>query len=358
MVDIANSFIKSNINTTLVYGRLVERNVKLSLEANRIKISKYKRNSTFSKLLSWVLASIQIFWLCFFRFRKHEIYFFSNPPTSVFISLFIKINYNIVIFDVYPDVLVQSKLLSQNSFLIKFWQKLNRKVFSNANRVITISNSMVDSLTKYIDRSKIEVIPIWGSNVQVNKIAFSENRFLTKYALSEKFIVLYAGNLGSTHDLMVIPKLAQLVDEEKVLFIIVGDGPQKEKLVKYHRDNSIENIFFLPYQTQEMLPHMFGAAEVAIIPFSTHLSSMSIPSKTFDYMSFGIPLLVIGDSDTELGKLVVNYKNGKVFSGQNLQVVANYITSLAANKLELNLQKENSYKAATYFSKELAYNYQ
>lgn len=357
MVDIANSFVKRNINTTLVYGRLIERNEKLSPVVKTVKILKYKRSSTVSKLFSWGIASLQIFWLCLFRYRSHEIYFYSNPPIASFITLFIKLKYNIVVFDVYPDVLVHSRIFSHKSFLVKFWQKINLKIYANANRVITISNTMADNLANYIKRVKIEVIPIWGGNAKINQSTNSKNLFLDKYSLSGKFIVMYAGNLGSTHDLLVIPKLTHLIDDKDIIFVIIGNGPQKERLIKYQIDNKIENILFFPYQPQEMLPHMFAAANMAIIPFSSSLSSMSIPSKTFDYLSYGLPLLVIGDENTEIGKLVEKYKNGRVFPDHSLQVAANYISSLTRDVLELNQQKENSYKASSDFSKELAFNY-
>jgi hypothetical protein len=86
------------------------------------------------------------------------------------------------------------------------------------------------------------------------------------------------------------------------------------------------------------------------VPFSSKLASLSIPSKTFDFLAAGLPLIIVGEGDTELAKLVKNFNNGKVFLPTQLFELSNYLTTLINNKEELELKSINSIKSSAFYS--------
>jgi hypothetical protein len=149
---------------------------------------------------------------------------------------------------------------------------------------------------------------------------------------------------------MVIPQLASIITDEKVFFLIVGNGPGKKELQDFAIKNNLKNIKFLERQPIENLEELFSAADVAIVPFSSKLAGLSIPSKTYDFLAAGLPLIIVGEGDTELAKLVNNFNNGKVFLPTQLFELSNYLTTLINNKEELELKSVNSMKSSSFYS--------
>jgi hypothetical protein len=358
IVDIANYFESNGYDVSIVCGKLIERKVKLSESIKLSRISYYNRASIFSKFISWIKASFQILLLCVFKYRKYEIFFFSNPPLSFFIPFLLPLKYNLVVFDLYPDVLVESGQLSRHSIIISIWFRINKSVYRNANRIITLSTSIKNRIQQYCTSKEIEVIPIWGS-LNHNEIKYNNqnNLYRIQLGLEDKFVVLYSGNLGNSHELMVIPQLASIITDKKVLFLIVGNGPGKKELLEFSTKNNLKNIMFLERQPVENLIELFSAANVAIVPFSSKIAGLSIPSKTFDFLAAGLPLIIIGEEDTELAKLVCEFDNGKVFQPSQLNELSNYLSSLSKSKGELDLKNANSIKASAFYSVNHVKNY-
>lgn len=351
VIDIANYFESSGFDVSVICGKLIERNVKLDEKITISRVSHYNRASLSSKFISWIKASIQIFFLCFFKYRKHEIFFFSNPPLSFFIPVLLPLNYNLVVFDLYPDVLFESGQISKKSFIVSIWMRINKYIYNKANRIITLSTSIKVRIQQYCPSKSIEVIPIWGSlNPSTNKKLNFYNQYRSQLGLEDKLVVLYSGNLGNSHELMVVPQLASIISDEKVFFLIVGNGPGKKELQDFTTKNNLKNIKFLERQPIENLEELFSAADVAIVPFSSKLASLSIPSKTFDFLAAGLPLIIVGEGDTELAKLVKNFNNGKVFLPTQLFELSNYLTTLINNKEELELKSINSIKSSAFYS--------
>ena len=351
IIDIANHFESNGYDVSIVCGKLIERKVKLSERIKLSRISYYNRASIFSKFISWLKASFQILLLCAFKYRNHEIFFFSNPPLSFFIPVLLPLKYNLVVFDLYPDVLFESGQLSRQSIIISIWSRINKSVYRNANRIITLSTSIENRIQQYCSDKVIEVIPIWGSlnSFDITKIKHN-NQYRTRLGLEDNYVVLYSGNLGNSHELMVIPQLASIIFDEKIFFLIVGNGPGKKDLLEFSTKNNLKNIKFLERQPVENLEELFSAADVAIVPFSSKIAGLSIPSKTFDFLAAGLPLIIIGEEDTELAKLVYEFDNGKVFHPTKLNELSNYLSSLYKNKGELDLKNTNSIKASAFYS--------
>lgn len=79
---------------------------------------------------------------------------------SYFPSLILKHQYSVIVYDVYPDALSNVGIY-QDSWIYKVWAKINRRIYSNADKIYTLSSGMAALLLKYCDKDKIVVIPNW-----------------------------------------------------------------------------------------------------------------------------------------------------------------------------------------------------
>ena len=109
------------------------------------------------------------------------------------------------------------------------------------------------------------------------------------------FLILYAGILGHAQGLEVILKASHLIKEknDKIMFILAGTGPERDKLMKMKEDMALVNVIFLDPMPRQELLHLISCIDVAIIPLRRiDLFKGAIPSKIFENLALKKPLLL------------------------------------------------------------------
>jgi glycosyltransferase involved in cell wall biosynthesis len=267
----------------------------------------------------------------------------TNPPLSIFIPLFTKKKFSLLIYDIYPDTLVSQQVFIKESLVVKWWKRINIKVFNRAEHIFTISEDMKTVVSKYVESNKIKVIYNWGHNEHMKPVSKTENDFLKRYNIQNKFVVLYSGNIGMTHDIDRLVDVADKLREDKnFLFILIGEGGKKEMIKRKISKLGLENCLFLPFQPLEVLPYSMGAADVCVVTTDRKQSVLSIPSKTYSFMSVGAAFLCITDKNSELGRLVTNEKIGKCFDADETVEMADYLLQLSNNPAYLDEYKNKA----------------
>lgn len=215
--------------------------------------------------------------------------------------------------DVWPDNAVQSHLISEGSFLYKYFEMWQKSVYKNADKLICISDDMKDFIvSKGVDADKIEVIYNWGYSDDVVDIPWEENEFVKKYNLSrDKFYAIYAGNIGKMQNVEIVVNAAkELQDREDIQFLIIGDGARREAIEEMAEGMS--NITMLPMQPIELATHIYSAAGVNIIPLVAGGTKTAMPSKTGVVLSCGQPVIFCFDASERFVNTVYECKAGMV----------------------------------------------
>lgn len=350
MVDIVNALADKYRDVVLICGSFEIGEIPLKPNIIRSKIVKYDKRNIFYRISTWLIGFIQIFWRLR-QFKDFEVLYVTNPPISYFASLFFRQSFSILVYDIYPDVLSNIGLTDRH-WLYKQWGKLNKYVFTKANLIFTISEGMKQTLTKYVIDSKIKVIPIWTHIERFGHIDKEKNLFLIEKNLQNKFLVLYSGNMGYTHDVDIMVDIAGLMTSYKdVLFIFIGDGLKKKILQEKVKRETLDNCLFFPWQPAEFIHYSLAAGDIGFVSLNEQTALASVPSKTFNLMASGVPILSISPKESELSYLLNKYSNGKNFERtDNLELIKEFILTLRNNP-ELYAQMSlNSKKGAEDFS--------
>ena len=317
------------------------------------KVIAYDKSSTLKRLWTWSVCTLQMGWKILFHHRGEEVLYVSNPPTSPLLPVLLRNKFSVLIWDIYPDVLVSQGVTNDFSFITKWWTKKNKIVYSKAQHVFTISEGMKKCLAKYVSAEKIKVVPLWP-NGQMHRVDESENKFIKEHKLEGKFVVMYSGNLGITHRMDVLLDVAQLVHDEDIVFLIIGEGGKKKMIEERIEKEKIKNVRLLPYQPIDMLPHSLSAADIAVVTLDTSSSQMSVPSKTFNLMAVGAPLMCIASPDSELGNLVRKFDVGVIYSPEEYVEMAKFVIHLNADRHAKDHYRSNAIAAAKKFTSENA----
>ncbi len=360
MVDIVNAYVQSGKydRVELFAGEINIRPSVPDSSVHVIKTVKYDKSSTLKRLLTWVGAFVHLLWVVWRRSKHCHLVLVSNPPLNVFVPLFTRKKFSFIVYDLYPDSLFSQGFVKRNSFLGRWWMTKNKQIFAKADCVFTLSEDMKKAVAQYVAEDKIKIVYNWAHNEHIRPIDKKENVFLTELKLQDKFIVLYSGNMGMTHDIDVLVDVAdRLKENEKIHFLFIGEGAKKavveEKVARY----GLKNCSVLPYQPLEVLPYSMGAADLAVVTTDAKQSGLSVPSKTYTYLATGAALLCLAEDNTELARLTRERRIGRCFVSQDLGGIAGYILQMVSDRRLLQEYKDNSRKTSLMYTPENAQQY-
>jgi hypothetical protein len=331
-IGFANAFAEKFDEVVLITGSIHTQGEELSSKVKTHYINKWYERPASKKFLSYIIAMVKMWWLLKTKYRKHEVFFVSVPPMGYLINLALPNKFSMVIWDVYPDAF---KILGvkESNFIYKTWAKLNVKSFKKAYKLFTISEKMADLLEIYVNKNKIIIQPIWSIFQENKKHSKENNPFIEKHNLKGKFIVQYSGNIGLSHNVEVMVDLAEMmVEETDIVFQIIGRGPRKPILEKLVQERNLLNCMFLPFQSDDMFPFSLSAADVGMVILDDITSKGSVPSKSYNLMSYGIPSLYIGSVDSQLKVYVDKYNHALLFEKHSLKEAASFLRKLRDDK--------------------------
>ena len=346
-IGLCNSFSKQIDDVALITGSIHEQGEKLVDTVNVKPIIKWEEKPAIKKFYSYLIGTFQIWWHLLVTFRNHEVLFVSIPPNAYLLSLFIRNRSSMLIWDVYPDVFKITGI-SEKHIFYRFWAYLNKRAFRKAYRLYTIGDKMSELLSQYVDTKKILITPIWSVFQENLKIEKERNPFVGQNDLSGKFVVQYSGNIGLTHRVEILIEIASKLEgiDEEIIFQIIGRGPRVEFLKNLVIQRGLKNCQFLPFQKDEMFPYSLSAADLGVVILDDLTSKGSVPSKTYNLMSFGIPILSIASADSELFSYCKKYNYGACISSQDLDECARFILNLKQDAFLQSLYSANSSTAA------------
>ena len=282
--------------------------------------------------------------------RKADLFITTNPPLGVFLPCVVRNHFTLLVYDIYPDVIVEYGILSKDSLIVKSWERINEKVFSRADRVITIGRGMQERLSRYISSDKIEVIPCWTHSDFLFPVAKADNAFIKEHHLEGKFLVIYSGNLGVTHDIEVMIELAQRTRRDNLHFMIIGEGEKRKSLIRQVEERNLRNVTILPWQDVAMLPYSLSAADLAVVTLGKGASLLSVPSKLYDVMAVGSPLLAIAENDSEMKAIIDSYSIGASFPSVGVEDMLSFIYKVMDDKQYHATLRSNSLQASRDFT--------
>ena len=350
MIDIANAFTDKGYSVTLITGRLVVRSNPLSEPIRLRKIIEYKRQTGLHKIFTWLTGFFQILLLIKFKHRSSSLLIVSNPPFAPLLPMFVMNKFSLLIFDIYPDSVSEVGIMKADSFLLNTWRKANKRVYSRAERIFTITEGLRNVLQKYTGDKSIEVIDLWSDNGFLKPVSPETNPFVIEHGLLGKFIVLYSGNIGSTQNIEALIEVARDLKRANIVFVIIGNGAHRDAIKKLINNYQLKNCLLLPWQEPEKIPFSFAAANLAVVSLGNLSASVAIPSKFYDFLSVGAPILGLAMPYLELGQMIDKYQVGRCFKPDDKDQIINYIYHLADNPEYILSIKRNALSASRHFT--------
>ncbi|MBF4695143.1 glycosyltransferase family 4 protein [Fusibacter ferrireducens] len=284
------------------------------------------------------------------KVKNVNVIFLQSCPTVVYQLMLLKvfskkpIIYNI--YDVFPghayDIgVMKSKVLYE---ILQLIQKISYKL----STVITVlSEDMKKKVgDQGVNLSKVRVIPAWYDDRAVKEINDDENRFIKKYKIStDKFVVQFAGTIGYVFNYKAILEAAEgLIDYKDVIFQIIGDGNVKEKFVEEAKRRNLNNIEFYPLQPIEIVPDVYSACSVCVIPLNKGVIGNGVPSKAPLLMACRRVIINVVEKDSEYFRMFKENNVGISVSNDDHKALTKAILDLYNNPEKLKKMADSAQK--------------
>ena len=239
--------------------------------------------------------------------------------------------------------LVKFKMIGRTAKNIERW------LMNCFNRVSTISNSMLERLlTKGVIHEKSVLFPNWIDTKNIFPLP-RVSIYRAQLGISEgTCVALYSGNMGKKQGLEVLLEAAKaLQTEPKLLLVLCGEGPARDRLMKMGVD--LCNVRWLPLQPAEKLNELLNLADVHLLPQRADIADLVMPSKLLGMLASGRPVLATAYPKTQLAKVVSSC--GKVVEPGNTQEVVQGLLELLHAPQERTRLGAEARKAAQCWDK-------
>ena len=194
--------------------------------------------------------------------------------------------------------------LARWGWLKRCGELFERTVLPMFGQVITISDKMAEKISlKGVPRSKIEVVRNWVDLDQIKPLDTVSQYRVELGIEQDEFVVLYSGNIGRKQGLGILLDAAELsVDQPKIKFVVVGDGPSKAELMA--RYGHLESVRFLPFQPGERMSELLGLADLHALPQEADAADLVLPSKLGGMLASSKPIVAMAESGTEIARFL------------------------------------------------------
>jgi colanic acid biosynthesis glycosyl transferase WcaI len=197
--------------------------------------------------------------------------------------------------------------MGRRSWLVRIAFRVERWLLRRFDVISTISMSMVRGVTAKVgDAPKAILFPNWvdTSHVAESSVASS---FRREWNIADSTrVILYSGNLGHKQGLeILVDAAAAFEDDPDILFVVVGNGVMRDRLVAMVAEAELENVTFYPLQPYDRLPDLLALADIHLVLQKKGAADLVMPSKLTTILAAGGHALITADQDTELGRLCV-----------------------------------------------------
>ena len=236
----------------------------------------------------------------------------------------------LIMHDLYPDVLIMAGLLKPQSIVAKAMRALNAPMFRALDAVVIIGRDTEKLLLRYggMTSDKIRFIPNWATLERGVRAVDPDNPY--RRPLSARFVVGLSGNLGFTHDPVIVFEAARLLRESRdIHFLLSGWGIGFDQLRAMQAEARLPNVTLVDRVEDDQLETFLSAADVWIIPYRRNVAGVSVPSRFYNLLAIGRPVILVSEADAEAALTVTEHDVGWVVQPGRADELANTVSRAA-----------------------------
>lgn len=335
-------------------GKWFKKKKQGTIDVMRCHVSETYNSNFIGRLWAYFSFVFSSLWAGLFKVGgKYDVIIVSSPPLFIgisgyLISLFKRTPFVFEIRDLWPESAIDTGVVT-NGFIIKLAYALEKFIYKKAALINVLTPAFRDTLIqkKNINAEKIIFIPNAADFSLSDDLLknFDVNQFKKEHDLENKFVITYVGAHGVANHLEQVLETGKLLEDTNVLFLLIGDGMGKKRLLKLAKKNTITNVRFInPVPKADVFKYILASDMGASVLKNVDTFKTVYSNKTFDYMSCKKPILMAIDGVSR--DLVEEADAGIFVEPENPQDFASKIRAYISNQPKGLSQGEKGYKYA------------
>ncbi len=255
---------------------------------------------------------------------------FTVPLAGYLISRYFEVPFLYIVHDLLPELVAQIGYKHLNSIFFFIAHKYQKLWLNESVKIIVPGRCMKRKLTELynVPTNKIEVITNWSD---INKVFPSpKNTSFRQENNLDSFLILYAGNIGHAQKLDTVILAAEILitTHPDIKFIFIGEGGAKENLTRMVENLHLNNVLFFPEVQFSNYPELLASADVSLVSLDANLTGLAVPSKTYNVLASGRPMIAISHQDSEISEMISEFQCGINVEPENAGQLAQSIIEL------------------------------
>ncbi len=325
-----------------------------NVHVHRTHVSEAYNSGFLGRLWAYFSFMFSSLWAGLFKVKgKYDVVLVTSPPLFVgfsgyLISKFRRIPMVFEVRDLWPESAIDTGVLT-NKAIIKLAYWFEGFIYRKARLINVLTPAFYTTLRdrKNVPVSKLVMIPNaadFSLSVAVEKY-FDRETFRHQHDLDNRFVITYVGAHGVANHLQQILEAGKLLEDTPVLFLLIGSGMEKERLIKMAGEMKVTNVRFLdPVPKSEVFEYISASEMGASVLKKVDTFKTVYSNKTFDYFSCKKPVLMAIDGVSR--QLVEDAGAGMYVEPENAQEYNRIIRRYLADAELLKKHGENGYQYA------------
>lgn len=335
--------------------KLLQREVLDGVQVTRVPLYPNHGQSAIKRVLNYLSFAASALLYGLFMAKRADVIYAYHPPLTVgitasIIRLFRRIPVVYDIQDMWPDTLRATGMLN-NPRALNVIAAVCSWVYRRVDHIVVLSPGFKRLLIqRSVPEAKVDIIYNWADEAA---LAAPQGKLPNDFPASDKFRILFAGNMGKAQALDSVLDAAALLQARgsRVCFVMLGGGVEVSRLKQKTNERALKNVIFLPPVPMSEVGTLLKAADALLVHLRNDpLFEITIPSKTQAYMTVGKPLLMAVDGDA--ADLVLNSGGGVVAKSENAPALADAAEGLAL--LASDALTDMGQRAKSYYQERLA----
>ncbi|MDH3743592.1 MAG: glycosyltransferase family 4 protein [Acidobacteriota bacterium] len=280
-----------------------------------------------------------VFLNALFRIKaKDRVLVESTPPTlpfTVALACLLRRAHCIAfVQDTYPEVLIAAGMIRKGSLLARSLDRANRLLYRLSTRVVVLGRGMQDRVRHRLrghDLSKVRVIRSWADIGLITAQPRNGSPFLERLAISDKFVVQFAGNISRLNDVENLVECMTILKlDTGIHFLFVGRGGRRDWLAAEVKRRQLPNVTLSKSLPRSKTAEMHRACDVVLIPLIPGMGGVAVPSRLYNSLASGRAIIAVTEEISELARIVTEEEVGWVVPPGDAERLAQTIRRAAA----------------------------
>jgi len=324
------------------------------ITVHRTHVSEAYNRGFVGRLWGYFSFMFSSLWAGMFKIEgKFDAVVVTSPPLFVggsgfLISRIKKIPMIFEIRDLWPESAIDTGVLT-NKFVIKFAYWFEAFIYRKAKLINVLTPAFYKILNqkKGVDKSKLIMIPNAADFSLSEEIMrnFDRDSFRKEHDLENYFVITYVGAHGVANHLEQILEAGKKLEDTNVLFLLIGQGMEKDRLKDKAKQMNINNVRFLdPVPKKEVFKYILASEMGASVLKRVDTFKTVYSNKSFDYFSCKKPILMAIDGVSR--ELVEEARAGTYVEPENAEEYSRVIREYLNDNKRLEIEGENGYQYA------------